>query len=70
MRCAPISKVWNRVQKRGAEVPEPCVRGGLPYIFSKTKPVKFVEQELFGDSDDDQGVTEEEAAFLRRCSAS
>lgn len=51
-------------------MPEPCVRGGLPYIFSKTKPVKFVEQELFGDSDDDQGVTEEEAAFLRRCSAS
>lgn len=39
-------------------------------FFSKTQPVKFVEQELFGDSDDDQGVTEEEAAFLRRCSAS
>lgn len=33
-------------------------------FFSKTKPVKFVEQELFGDSDDDQGVTEEEAAFF------
>ncbi len=33
-------------------------------FFSKTQPVKFVEQELFGDSDDDQGVTEEEAAFF------
>lgn len=40
------------------------MRGGLPYIFSKTKPVKFIEQELFGDSDDDQGVTEDEAAFF------
>ena len=35
-----------------------------PYFFSKTKPVKFIEQELFGDSDDDQGVTEDEAAFF------
>lgn len=35
-------------------------------LFSKTEPVKFVEQELFGDSDDDQGVTEEEAAFFEK----
>ena len=25
------------VQKRGAEVPEPCVRGGLPNIFQQNK---------------------------------
>ena len=40
------------------------MRGGLPYIFQQNKACKFVEQELFGDSDDDQGVTEEEAAFF------
>lgn len=35
-------------------------------LFSKVEPVKFIEQELFGESYDDQGVTADEAEFFER----
>ena len=59
-----FSKVWHRAQKREQKCLSLACEEVCRIFFSKTKPVKFVEQELFGDSDDDQGVTEEEAAFF------
>ena len=71
VRCAPDFPRFG-IEYRNVE--QKCLSLACEEVcrifFSKTKPVKFIEQELFGDSDDDQGVTEEEAAFLRRCSAS
>ena len=46
-------------------MPEPCVRGGLPYIFSKTKPVKFVVNRSFLATAMMTRESAEEEAFLR-----
>ena len=45
---------------------KPCVRKLARILFSKTEPVKFVEHDLFGENYDDQGVSEEEALFLKK----